>query len=169
VRFRSAFGRFLSVVKNHSFKISPTGRVVGGEPTDIEKHPYLVSIQLKSENGFSKHICGGTIYNQLNILTACHCFYDSSGNTLSSLSFRVIVGATDLREPNIPYTDINGYILNPNYTQNPNPISSVGDIAIVRLSTPLRYGSNVQPLPLSSEFSTRTRGIGLSMIESICL
>lgn len=44
------------------------GRIVGGEPTVIEKHPYQVSLQL-----LSYHRCGGVIISKDYVLTAAHC------------------------------------------------------------------------------------------------
>lgn len=43
-------------------------RIVGGEPTVIEKHPYQVSLQL-----LSHHRCGGVIISKDYVLTAGHC------------------------------------------------------------------------------------------------
>lgn len=46
----------------------PSGRIVGGVATTIEKHPWQVSIQV-----FGNHICGGSIIKSDIILTAAHC------------------------------------------------------------------------------------------------
>lgn len=47
------------------------GRIVGGEPTVIEKHPYQVSLQL-----LSRHRCGGVIISKNYVLTAGHCTHN---------------------------------------------------------------------------------------------
>lgn len=44
------------------------GRIVGGEPTTIEKHPYQLSLQY-----YGSHICGASIISADWALTAAHC------------------------------------------------------------------------------------------------
>ncbi|XP_023312939.1 trypsin-like, partial [Anoplophora glabripennis] len=44
-------------------------RIVGGEPSSIEKHPYIVSVQ---RNG--RHHCGGSIISSTWVVSAAHCF-----------------------------------------------------------------------------------------------
>src|SRR5690348_12693415 len=58
-------------------RIAPFRRkIVGGEPTEIEKHPWQVALQLNG--GF---FCGGSIIAQKWILTAAHCFDTSTQDT----------------------------------------------------------------------------------------
>lgn len=45
-----------------------TGRIVGGEESEINEFPYQVSIHY---NYF--HVCGGVIIDQTTILTTAHC------------------------------------------------------------------------------------------------
>ncbi|XP_057658715.1 trypsin-3-like isoform X2 [Diorhabda carinulata] len=62
-------------------------KIIGGNETTIEKHPWMVSIQF-----LSNHLCGGSIINEDTIITAAHCFDEiSSGLTIVS-------GFTDLSE-----------------------------------------------------------------------
>lgn len=45
------------------------GRIVGGENTTIEEHPYMVSVEQTGS-----HCCGGSILTNRYILSAAHCF-----------------------------------------------------------------------------------------------
>lgn len=48
----------------------PASRIVNGEPTTIERHPWQV--QITSEDG-SAHRCGGVLVHPRVVLTAAHC------------------------------------------------------------------------------------------------
>jgi hypothetical protein len=52
----------------------PDLKIVGGDVTEIEKFPYIASLQR-----FGSHICGCNIISETFILTAAHCTYGSSG------------------------------------------------------------------------------------------
>jgi secreted trypsin-like serine protease len=47
-------------------------RIVGGEPTTIDKHPWQVAITIKRSAG--SYLCGGSIIARKWILSAAHCF-----------------------------------------------------------------------------------------------
>lgn len=44
------------------------GRIVGGEETTIENHPYQIGLFYNR-----RHSCGGTVLNVNTILSAAHC------------------------------------------------------------------------------------------------
>lgn len=48
-------------------------RIVGGHVIDIERAPYVISIQRESQQCGASHHCGGSIINPWWILTAAHC------------------------------------------------------------------------------------------------
>ncbi|KAF5287000.1 hypothetical protein FQA39_LY16114 [Lamprigera yunnana] len=54
------------------------GKIVGGEPVEIEDYPYQISFQ---SNDY--HICGGSIISSYVILTAAHC---TDGQSLNGLT-----------------------------------------------------------------------------------
>jgi secreted trypsin-like serine protease len=95
-------------------------RIVGGEPTDIKIHPWQVALQFEGT-----FFCGGSIIAQKWILTAAHCFEDSSRST----DWRFKAGATD-------YSRAGGWfeperiILHEDYKGKP---TYENDIALVKL------------------------------------
>lgn len=44
------------------------GKIVGGEPAEIEDYPYQISLL-----AYGSHSCGGSIIAPNKILTAAHC------------------------------------------------------------------------------------------------
>lgn len=61
-----AASKFDFVFKNVPFI---DGRIVGGEATTIEQHPYQISVQI-----LGSHWCGGSIISDRYIVSAAHCF-----------------------------------------------------------------------------------------------
>ena len=63
---------FLNIVNGLSFKTvkSITPFVVNGTDAKIEEFPYLVSLQWKFNETTWIHYCGGTILNEIWVLTA---------------------------------------------------------------------------------------------------
>ncbi|XP_023311146.1 trypsin-7-like [Anoplophora glabripennis] len=59
------------------------GRIVGGNNTTIETHPYIVSVQ-----ELNNHVCGGSIIAANWILSAAHCF------TANTTAYSIRAGST---------------------------------------------------------------------------
>ena len=46
----------------------PDAKIIGGSLAEEKQFPYQVSLQWGSD-----HICGGTVYDERNVITAAHC------------------------------------------------------------------------------------------------
>ncbi|XP_009075342.1 PREDICTED: LOW QUALITY PROTEIN: transmembrane protease serine 4, partial [Acanthisitta chloris] len=110
-----------------------TPRVLGGSPAAIEAWPWQVSLQYKKE-----HICGGSIIDPSWVLTAAHCFK----NNPIIQSWRVqagsdlLLGTTTLAVDKVFLADV-------------TPASPrENDIALVKLSSPVRVSDSAKPICL---------------------
>lgn len=119
----------------------PEGRIVGGQPTTIDKFPYQVALLQRPisdpNNVYYEQFCGGSIINERWILTAAHCV---EGALPSSIA--VGVGITDLTSAGsgrIFYVD--QIIIHTNY----NPFTYDFDIALVHLTEPIDFSGRLYP------------------------
>ncbi|KAL5288476.1 betaTry family protein [Megaselia abdita] len=112
------------------------GRIVGGQPTTIEAHPYQVSL---FNNGGS-HFCGGSLVSARTVVTAAHCTAGANANRLqvrlgstSRSSGGVVVGVSSIRS-------------NENY----NSKTYANDIAVLILDRAVEFTDAIQPISLAS-------------------
>ncbi|XP_013885011.1 acrosin [Austrofundulus limnaeus] len=118
--------------------VGPPGlsRIVGGREALEGAWPWQVSIQI-----LSTHLCGGTVLNNLWVLSAAHCFYKYMH--ISKNYFRVAAGLTVLSDPG-PYVQICSIrIIRIHEDFDPHTLDS--DVALVMLSAPLNFTEHVQP------------------------
>lgn len=117
-------------------KFMNSDRIVGGKaaPSPI---PWQVSI--RSCNAFScRHFCGGTILDSQTILTAAHCH-------VSTRHF-IMAGQTNTkRGKNVGIANV---ITHRDYDED----TSDNDIAIIKLSSPLTFGDDVQAICLPDRY-----------------
>ncbi|XP_061590840.1 transmembrane protease serine 11D [Cololabis saira] len=111
-------------------------RIVGGREAPQGAWPWQVSIQL-----LSKHHCGGTILNNLWVLSATHCFHKY--RWLSRRFFRVVAGLHVLstRGDQTQIRSIRRMKLHEDYDDK----TSDNDIMLVQLSSPLNFTDYIQP------------------------
>uniref|UniRef100_A0A6I8PU66 Chymotrypsinogen B1 n=1 Tax=Xenopus tropicalis TaxID=8364 RepID=A0A6I8PU66_XENTR len=119
--------------------LSGYARIVNGENAVPGSWPWQVSLQ--DRTGF--HFCGGSLVNNLWVVTAAHC-----GVTTSH---RVILGEYDRSssaEP-IQTMSISRVFKHPNYNTN----TMINDITLLKLSSTASFNSRVAPvcIPTSSE------------------
>uniref|UniRef100_A0A3P8UYR6 chymotrypsin n=1 Tax=Cynoglossus semilaevis TaxID=244447 RepID=A0A3P8UYR6_CYNSE len=102
-------------------------RIVNGEEAKPHSWPWQVSLQ--QSTGF--HFCGGSLINENWVVTAAHCNVRTY--------HRVVVGEHDKSYGN------EQVLTHPRW--NPSTINN--DIALIKLSTPARLGTNVSPVCLA--------------------
>ena len=114
--------------------MSTYDRIVGGA-TATSAIPWQVSLR-QCQHG-ACHFCGGTVLDSKTILTAAHCKVQTS--------HYIMVGKVSrLEGQNVQVSKV----INPNPNWNENTMDN--DIMILKLSTPLTLGSDVQAICLPS-------------------
>lgn len=110
--------------------------VVGGSPANIEQLPWQALVIVDPEN----RLCGGSILDSQWIVTVAHCV---SGYGPSQID--VHVGVSTLAERSstnqIPLAEV---IVHPSW----DAANFRNDIALLKLSTPVTFGSSMEPIAL---------------------
>lgn len=122
------------------------GRIVGGQPVDIEQYPYQISLLL-----YEAHLCGGSIISKDFIVTAAHCTFDHEASDLQIRAGSSIKSGGQVK-------DVAEIFNHPNY----DPDTADYDFAILTLVQSLQFGKKVKPvyLPDADEvFEVGTRCI----------
>jgi len=97
--------------------INPSAKIVGGETTSIEAHPWQILIR---RNGY--HHCGGSLINDLWVLTAAHCLVGFTG-------LDIVVGTSyTTRYSRSQIFSIAGAVTHPDYK------TKGADIALIKLT-----------------------------------
>ncbi|XP_023053763.2 serine protease 27 [Piliocolobus tephrosceles] len=112
-------------------------RMVGGQDAQEGEWPWQVSIQ---RNG--SHFCGGSLIAERWVLTAAHCFPNTSETSL----YQVLLGARQLVQPgpHAVYARVRRVESNPLY----QGMASSADVALVELEAPVPFTNYILPVCL---------------------
>jgi trypsin len=110
-------------------------RIVGGEPTVIQEHPWQVAFTIRKPSG--TFLCGGAIIRQKWVLTAAHCF---SQDTRAG-DVKLKAGVTNFVTEGT-WAETGQLVIHQNY----NAATQINDIALVRLN----LAANGRIIPLVS-------------------
>ncbi|KAG5863580.1 hypothetical protein JTB14_030270 [Gonioctena quinquepunctata] len=119
-------------------------KIVGGNDANITDYPYQVSVQI---NG--RHACGGSIINKVFVLTAAHCTFDQTAETLS-----IRVGSSYRNQGGRVYA-VNELYYHPEFNDGTYDY----DISLLRLNSSLEFGTSVRKISLASEGTQITDGL----------
>lgn len=144
----------ITVVPNSEYKVGTNlsgqsaSKIVGGSGVAITTAPWQVAIisrQASSNRG--GQFCGGTLISAEWIVTAAHCVADEYYEVQPS-SIGIQLGNSTLSTSRLSVLGVSAIQVHPNY----DTVSTGNnhDIALLRLSNPVSFSSNIAPLTLYS-------------------
>lgn len=119
-------------------KVQRLTRIVGGQETEVNEYPWMVS--LTSKQG---RFCGGSLIGDQWVLTAAHCTH-----SLSAQDFTVHLGGHYLPDPLIA-SNVESIIEHHQY----DSVNTNYDFALIKLSNPVNFAANphIRPVCLPSD------------------
>ncbi len=123
---------------------APQPRIVGGVEATPGSWPWMAAIVTAGEqNLFFGQFCGGTVIHPNWVLTAAHCFLDSTNTFVDTGKLPdVVVGIHNLNTDSGQRVAASRILAHPNY----DPVSNDNDIALLQLASPVGV-SSVMKLP----------------------
>lgn len=123
-------------------QVTWSGKIIGGTTASLGQFPYQVSLR-RTRDSKTKHVCGGSIYNQNWIITAGHCllYFDTTQEA------SIVVGVIDLESDGTSY-DVEKLLVHPSFDK----VLKMNDLGLVQIKNPINFSSTVHPLPLGKTF-----------------
>ncbi|XP_037032523.1 trypsin 3A1-like [Bradysia coprophila] len=112
-----------------------SSRIYGGYKIDITAAPWMAYIQYNKKSSYS--FCGGTIVNQMFILTAAHCAYTEVRGGLrknNASQYVVRIGSSNRSQGGSVYK-VAKVIPHPSY----EPVDMPHDVALLKLTKKITY------------------------------
>ena len=128
---------------------NPTGevRIVGGEDAVLGQFPHQV-LWTHSINGIYG-VCGGSIYNEVTIITAAHCCKYFDDGIIKLNETIIMAGRIDIDDiVNGQEISIQSYLIHPDYIGIDNHYN---DICLLTLENELEFNDNVKAIALNTE------------------
>lgn len=111
-------------------------RIVGGSDVKLSYAPWQVALVLAgAPSDYDGQFCGGSILSSEWIVTAAHCVV-SYGSVIRTADLRVRAGTATLSRTRMDAVPVRTIVVHPGYSDDAEGLPN--DIALVRLSTPLR-------------------------------
>ena len=126
--------------------------IVGGTQISITQAPWQVEViaVLSETEGL---LCGGSILNDTEVLTAGHCAFDpSTRGRIPATQFVAVAGTSDFKvfEEEEQFSFVSSVRVHPYYTYDPESTRALpDDVAVLRLETPLSLTSSVKSIGLT--------------------
>ncbi len=126
--------------------------IVGGTQISITQAPWQVEViaVLSETEGL---LCGGSILNETEVLTAGHCAFDpSTRGRIPASEILAVAGSSDFRAPEEEeqFSLVSSVRVHPYYTYDPESTHALpDDVAVLRLKTPLTFTSSVKSIDLT--------------------
>jgi len=118
--------------------------LVNGNSATRGEYPWQVLLIYNNSR-----MCGGSLLNDSWVLTAAHCVHGRSAK-----DFRLRFGEHDLRrsEYGEQQKTIRSYVVHPDFTNFDETVEyeDFNDLALLKLSSPVRFNSYVQPIALAT-------------------
>ncbi|KAL9981487.1 hypothetical protein ACROYT_G010194 [Oculina patagonica] len=124
-------------------------RIVGGHESKPNSWPWMVALFF---NG-TKLGCGGTIIKPSWIVTAAHCFSDRTSRKPSDWNVRIGEHHFLRDEGKESMHSVRQILIHPDYKPNNSSHPGDNDIALVRLSSSVKFGRHVNQICLPESFT----------------
>ena len=131
--------------QQNSVEINPF--IVNGTDATIEEFPFLVSLRF-----FARLTCAGSLLNEIWVLTAAHCLYQTTPDEFT-IEYATTIQRQGVNGTNIAFVEQN--IIHEDY----QPRTLRNDIALMKLKTPINTGlfdTFVKLAPQGSYWKTGT-------------
>ncbi|GFU10456.1 clotting factor B [Nephila pilipes] len=129
-------------------------RVVGGHESYPGQWPWMAALFIMTARG-KEFWCGGSLINNLYILTAAHCLSDRRGYKYNPRQMVVRLGEHHLLNSDgkgIQEYGVSSLVPHPHFQRN----GFYNDIGIVKLSRPVKFTDYIQPVCLPSPQSSKS-------------